>query len=150
MIMPLPLRDVHPGTAPSWWPPAPGWWILAVLVLAIVAVLAAWRLRKRRRRIVIARSFDEAVDRTHSPAEQVAAMSELLRRAARRRDPVADRLQGEAWLGFLDDGLPARPFSTGAGTLLLDGGFRPDVAPDDALALRVLARQRYLSWMQGA
>ena len=35
MNMPLPLKDVHPGLAPSWWPPAPGWWMVAA-VLALV------------------------------------------------------------------------------------------------------------------
>ena len=74
-------------------------------------------------------------------------MSELLRRASRRRDPEADRYQGEAWLRFLDaDG--KRPlFSTDIGRLLLEGGFQRDVAPEAVAALRPLARQRYLSWM---
>ena len=75
-------------------------------------------------------------------------MSALLRRSARLRDPAADRLEGDTWLQFLDDGLPERPFSTGAGSLLLDGGFRADVVEDDVALLRALVRQRYLTWMQ--
>lgn len=148
MTAPLPLHDVHPGIAPGWWPPAPGWWMLAGIVLVVVAVLA-WRwLRRRRRHVALLRLFDETVDRAGRPARQVAAMSELLRRAARLRDPAADRLEGDAWLGFLDEGLPGQPFSRGAGTLLRDGAFRPDVTEEEAAGLRVLARQRYLSWMQ--
>ena len=38
--------------------------------------------------------------------------------------------------------------SNGAGALLRDGGFRADVAQVDVAALRIVARQRYLSWMQ--
>ena len=75
-------------------------------------------------------------------------MSELLRRAARLRDPEADRLEGESWLRFLDDGQSGKPFSEGAGALLRDGAFRADVDDANVAALRVLARQRYLAWMQ--
>ncbi|MDI1251756.1 DUF4381 domain-containing protein [Thermomonas sp.] len=139
---------MHPGITPSWWPPAPGWWLLAAIILIGVAVLVGWLLRKRRRQAALLRLFDEAVDRAETPSQQVAAMSELLRRAARRRDPAADRLEGEEWLCFLDDGLPGQPFSSGAGALLRDGGFRADVAEGDVAALRILARRRYLLWMQ--
>ena len=148
MTAPLPLRDVHPGIAPSWWPPAPGWWMLAAVLLVIAAVITWWWLRRRRRQAAILGLFDEAVRRAETPSQQVAAMSELLRRAARRRDPAADRLEGAAWLHFLDDGQPGQPFSSGAGALLRDGGFRADVDEDAVAALRTLARQRYLSWMR--
>lgn len=146
--MPLKLNDVHPGIAPSWWPPAPGWWLVAAIILIAVAVIVGWLLRKRRRQAALLRLFDEAVDRAETPPQQVAAMSELLRRAARRRDPAADRLEGEAWLHFLDDGLPGQPFSSGAGALLRDGGFRAEVVADEVAALRTVARRRYLLWMQ--
>lgn len=147
MNTPLPY-DLHPGIAPSWWPPAPGWWMLATIVLFAAAAIAWWWLRRRRHHAALLRLFDDAVDRAETPSQQVAAMSELLRRAARRRDPAADRLEGEAWLHFLDDGKPDKPFTEGAGALLHDGGFRPDVGKADVAALHVLARQRYLSWMQ--
>ena len=35
----LRLHDVHAGSAPAWWPPAPGWWVALALV-GIVLVLA--------------------------------------------------------------------------------------------------------------
>ena len=91
-------------------------------------------------------------------------MSELLRRAGRRRDPAADRLHGDAWLEFLDGSAadagkrrgrkPAsRPcagpdrFSQGPGRLLLDGGYRREVDPGQVAALRAIARSRFLDWM---
>ncbi len=122
--------------------------MLATLVLIVVVAVAWWRLRRRRRNDAILRLFDDTVDQAGTPSQQVAAMSALLRRAARLRDPAADRLQGERWLQFLDQGLPDQPFSTDAGSLLLEGGFRAIVAEDDVAPLRVLVRQRYLSWMQ--
>ncbi|HEY0506396.1 MAG TPA: DUF4381 family protein [Lysobacter sp.] len=151
----LVLRDIHVTPAPSWWPPAPGWWIVAAAMLALLAGLAWWRLRARRRRRAVARLFDERIDAATSPAQQVAAMSELLRRAARRRDPHADRLAGEEWLRFLDPpakkrGPSSRDFSEGAGRLLLDGGFRREADAAQVEALRRIARERFLHWMSAS
>lgn len=149
-MTPLALRDVQEGAAPTWWPLAPGWWLVLGAVV-LVAALLAWRAaRLRQRRAAILRLFDDAVDRAGTPSQQVAAMSELLRRAARRKDASAGTLEGEAWLRFLDQGLSQPAFVAGAGALLRDGGFRADVAPHEAEALRAVARHRYLAWMQGA
>ena len=149
-MTPLVLRDVHEGLAPAWWPPAPGWWLLLAAILAIAAFLAWRMLRRSRRRAMILRLFDETVAQAATPSLQVAAMSELLRRAARRKHANADTLDGDDWLRFLDAGLPQPVFAAGAGALLRDGGFRADVSAHEAEALRIVARERYLHWMQGA
>ena len=149
-MTPLVLRDVHEGLAPAWWPPAPGWWMVLAAILAIAAFFAWRMLRRSRRRAMILRLFDETVAQAATPSLQVAAMSELLRRAARRKHANADTLDGEDWLRFLDAGLPQPVFAAGAGALLRDGGFRADVSAHEAEALRIVARERYLHWMQGA
>lgn len=154
----LVLRDIHPPVAPPWWPPAPGWWMLAAALLVVLAVFVLWLRRDRRRRVSIERAFDEAVAAAGTPAARVATVSELLRRAARRREAQADRLQGDAWLGFLDgaaggpratstdDGVRG-PFSDGPGRLLLDGGFRREVDETEVAALLPIARRRYRQLM---
>lgn len=143
----LVLRDIHAASAPSWWPPAPGWWLLLAVVIAALSILLALRLRRRRRERAIARLFDDALAQADSPAAQIAAMSELLRRAARRRDPHADTLQGEDWLRFLDAGLKQPVFATGTGAVLVEGAFRRDVSEADVAGLRTIARTRFLQWM---
>ena len=143
----LVLRDIHAASAPAWWPPAPGWWLLFAVVIAALSFLLALRLRRRRRERAIARLFDDAVAQATAPADQVAAISELLRRAARRRDPHADTLQGEDWLRFLDAGLKQPVFAAGAGAVLVEGAFRREVSEADVAELRDVARARFLRWM---
>ena len=160
----LVLRDIHQAAAPPWWPPAPGWWLLAALVLLVIALWAWFAARRRKRRRAIAAIFDQMLAAADTPGAQVAAMSELLRRAGRRRNPTADRLQGDAWLEFLDSGagtadlrggrkLVAKPrtvsndFAQGPGRLLLEGGYRRDVDAGEVKALHAIARARFLDWM---
>ena len=44
---PLELRDIHLPEVSLWWPPAPGWWLSLVLLLAI-AMLLRWVIRRIR------------------------------------------------------------------------------------------------------
>jgi hypothetical protein len=142
------LRDIHQPPAPPWWPPAPGWWLLAALLVAVAAI-PAWRAWSRaRRRNAHAALFDRTVRDAATPAAQVAAMSELLRRAARRRVPRADTLLGEEWLRVLDEGMATSSFIAGPGRLLVDGAYRRDVDPRAVEVLRPLARARFLALMQ--
>lgn len=141
----LPLRDVHLPPAPPWWPPAPGWLLLgAALLLALCVALGLWAWRRARLRRW-QRQFDAVLGRGAAPA-QVAAVSELLRRAARRRDPAAAALQGEPWLRFLDGG-KRQDFSAGPGRVLLDGGYRRELDRAQLQALLPLARRRFLELM---
>lgn len=152
--MSLPLRDIHVPPAPPAWPPAPGWWIVAAIVLAVAAGVVAWRLRRRWRRRRIEALFDTTVARAATPPEAIAAMSELLRRAARERDPAAAHLHGDAWLEWLRGWLPppagdAFAADAPAARALLEGGYRADAGDDDAAAVRAIARPAWLTLMLG-
>ena len=138
----LVLRDIHQPPAPPWWPPAPGWWLLLALVLLLAALWAWHSARQRRRRRTIEAVFDDAVAAAGTPTEQIAAMSELLRRAARKVDPGADRLDGEAWLKLL-------ALDDATGWVLLEGGYQRDIDPRRVDELRPLARARFLQWTSG-
>lgn len=143
----LALRDVHLPGAPSWWPLAPGWWLLLAALAALSLSLWWWQRRRARRKREAERVFDEALAAAATPVAQVAAISELLRRAGRRQDRAADTLDGQAWLEFLDRGSKRDDFAAGPGRLLLEGGYRRQVDPAQVRALRELARRRFLQWM---
>lgn len=139
------LRDVHVPVAPSLWPPAPGWWLAAGAALLCTIVVLLWQRRRRSRRRAWQRLFD-AARAAPSGSARVAAMSELLRRAARGVDSGADRLQGEDWLRFLDGG-KTRDFSQGSGKVLLEGGFRRELDAAAVDAAEAVARRRFYELM---
>lgn len=97
------LRDIHLPAEPSWWPPAPGWWMLAgLLLLALLA--GVWRWRRRRRALAqqqrVMLELDRLALQHERDGDQVALASglhQLLRRMARRHDALAAQQRGDAW-----------------------------------------------------
>lgn len=92
------LRDIVLPVPVSFWPPAPGWWVLgaACLVAAGFAAAAAvrrWQRNAYRREAL--RALETANDRDVSAILKRAAL------AAFPREQVAS-LNGAAWLAFLD------------------------------------------------
>ncbi|NIK09562.1 hypothetical protein FHY11_003094 [Xanthomonas arboricola] len=146
----LPLRDVHLPPSPSWWPLAPGWWLVITAVVLVLGTVGWWWWRRRQRQRLWLAAFDAELQRATTPAQRLAALSILLRRAARSVDAQADRLQGEAWLQFLDGRKSkTRAFSQGHGRALLDGGFQRTPTVTDLDTVQALARQRFLGLMRG-
>ena len=134
----LPLRDIHLPEPIGWWPPAPGWWLLA-LGLPTLLMLAWWLWRWLRRKTVAKLALAELELIAQSDADarvQVQQLGILLRRVALSRYPreqVAG-LVGEQWLAFLDGALGKEDFSKGAGRLFIEAPYRRDVEADmDAL-----------------
>ena len=132
----LPLRDIHlPGPVP-WWPPAPGWWIVAALVLAGLVVLGLRYYADRRRRAAqkLLRGIAAALDNGAEPVQCLQQVSLLLRRfaitaAQSHAAPPTDvaGLIGERWLAYLDSSWERDAFRQGPGRLLLAGPYgRPD------------------------
>ncbi|MBS3964041.1 MAG: DUF4381 domain-containing protein [Methylomonas sp.] len=132
---PLPLKDIHLPDAISGWPPAPGWWLLALFCLiaaGFVALLIARLYRHLTRRQPCQQALRHIARLRSQPVDDLrqtlAELSALIRRAAiscEPREQVAS-LRGEAWLNYLDRRLPDAPFSQGPGRCLADAHYRPD------------------------
>jgi hypothetical protein len=141
------LRDIHVPDPPGLWPPAPGWWLLGVIVVA-AAAYAAWRLgREMRRRQPIrhARALYAQIHQRHCQGELSAeaylnGANELLKRLLIHAfgDHSARRASGDDWLRLLDRYAGEAAFSQGAGRVLGDDRFRPHTEVDvDALHRRI-------------
>lgn len=143
----LPLRDIHLPAEISWWPPAPGWWILLLASLLFIGAIHILRQRIQRRRFrrlalsqlsEIEQNFLEQAD----SRQLLQDLSRLLRKAALLHFPQSTcaGLVGEAWLTFLDQKLEGKPFSRGVGTLLIEGPYKQQVEAVDAEKLLSLCR----------
>lgn len=145
----LQLRDIHLPAAPDFWPPAPGWWVLAALLsgLAAWAAVLLWRqfrIRRQRRRILaLLEQMEHSSGRTVTP-EFLVQLSNLIRRLALMRFPRREiaSLTGQDWLRFLDRSGGDGQFCDGAGRVLAQGPYMRSV-PDavDGRALTNLVRQ---------
>lgn len=139
------LRDVHAPGFPSLWPPAPGWWVLALMALALLWLGTRWiwrRLRLRRYRRSVLALFDGLAHNelaVTDPSRFAAEISALLRRVALARFPRRQvaALEGAAWLDFLDRTGGGGRFSDGPGQVLAEGPYRPrlELDPGSVLAL---------------
>ena len=125
----LPLRDIHLPGAVGFWPPALGWWLVAALVLAGLALAAVHYYRGRHRRVAL-RSLKRvrvALEQGAEPVVCLQMVSTVLRRfamttAGSERVHPADTvpgLIGESWLTYLDSRWQRHEFAKGLGRRLL-------------------------------
>lgn len=142
------LRDIHAPGMIETWPPAPGWWLLAALALAILLYGIYWLIQRwlanRYRREAMS-ELNELKNTWAADGDDqlfLASLQQLLKRVALTRfprDQVAG-LTGEAWVQFLDRSTGSHDFSMAAESeALIDGAYRKD-ANIDINALEEAAR----------
>jgi len=144
------LIDIYGLDPAPWWPPAPGWWLAAVmLVLGLMALPRLLplltKVRKKRR----PRWQRDAQRRLHNLRHRAGAqdgketageLSELLRRIAMARYGRAScaGLSGRGWLDWLHAKDPTGFDWRNKGGVLLDLPYAPEGYQGDAEALQQL------------
>jgi len=108
------LRDIHAAGIPLWWPPAIGWWVLALLLLFLVVVTIRFlRLKlaahKRHRDWLQALdAIGQELDPQSDAQQYLAGLNRLFRAVAMKAFPgtACAGLQGEEWVMFISSLLP--------------------------------------------
>jgi len=129
------LRDIHLPGAIQDWSPAPGWWLLGILVVVLtifltIRILRYWKSKQYRREGIRAlQKLKEDYERSPASTHYLQDYARLLKRVAFgcfSRDEVAS-LTGESWVAFLDLSGSTKEFSMGCGQILIEGNYAQSV-----------------------
>ncbi|WP_300238549.1 DUF4381 domain-containing protein [Pseudomonas sp.] len=143
------LEQLQPLLLPpevSLWPPAPGWWLLALLLPVIG--FAIWRWRHLWPRKAVRARSEQPLDPVRlaalaelallpkpydgAPAGAwLQALNALLKRLCRNHYPYSQShtLNGRKWLAFLDNRCPAAGLTRWM--VLVEGAYKPECKLDD-------------------
>ncbi|MDP4640204.1 MAG: DUF4381 domain-containing protein [Pseudomonadales bacterium] len=135
--------------------PAPGWWLLGLLALALLGY-GAYRLWRYWRGNAYRREALQELTRLqvnwqvdNNSLEYLRLFTLLLKRVALTHYPrqTVAALTGDAWVTFLDKTLGSHEFTMGAGQVLIQGHYQPQ-ADIDVAALHTLG-QRWIKAHHG-
>jgi len=140
------LRDIHATPAVSWWPPAPGWWVLALLFLATLVWLGRslalrYQLRKRRQQMLAwVEHLNTRIDPQIQPQAYLSTLNRVFKLVALRAFP-GERcavMAGVEWSEFLRDKIKANERAS-ALSVMASGPYDP-AAKFDPVVICSLAR----------
>jgi uncharacterized protein DUF4381 len=144
------LRDIHIPEPGGFWPPAPGWWVLLLVFIALVVALALWARRRRQKNAwyrIADRDLNRLANRAAVTARWFSELNGLLKQSAMARYPNRhpEALSGAEWIDFLLETSPKdRIASRPTVTAMVQSCYQatPDCSPDDAIRFARL-------WMGG-
>ncbi|MFH6601421.1 DUF4381 domain-containing protein [Ectopseudomonas khazarica] len=144
-----PIDQLQPLIEPApvpWWPPAPGWWLLAALLpllgWGLWQLLRRWRQRPPRAQLEsdldpLRQAALDELARLSKPYDAAPAgpwlqqLNALLKRLCRERYPDSGShvLSSRAWLAFLDNRCPAAGLTRWM--ILVEGSYKPQCTLSD-------------------
>ena len=126
------LRDIHTSPEVPWWPPAPGWWVLAVLLLVFLGWLlrqlyARYRVQQRRKQMLAwVDHLNASIDPVREPQAYLSTLNRIFKLVALRAFP--DRqcavMAGQDWAEFLTENMKSTA-STESLNVLASGPYDP-------------------------
>jgi hypothetical protein len=134
----LALKDIHLPEPVSWWPVAPGWWILlaSIIILLLITYISIQHYRKQQLKRDIGAELDHIKQRfidTQNQIDLARSLSILMRRASISYYPAEDvaGLFGDDWLSWLDETQTGsgKTFSSETGKILLTAPYMSDSTP---------------------
>ncbi len=116
------LHDIHSPPAISLWPPAIGWWIIAILII----LATTWYYNKYYfinhgvRRAALKKFKQLQRDHSKNKNQLIIELSILLKRVALAKFPQRQvaKLNSNTWLQFLDKTGNTKEFTQGSGQAL--------------------------------
>jgi hypothetical protein len=126
------IDEIIVPDAVSWWPSAPGWSVLCILILLwLLALIVRWLKYqwRNRYRAQALRQLEQVQKEAGNNLQPVLALLpyciKVTALQAYPRQNVAS-LSGHAWLAFLDAHYSGPSFSTGVGEKLLSIAYLPE------------------------
>ena len=127
----LELRDIHLPDAVSWWPLAPGWWLLGILILLILFIFPKIikRIKSKpinRTALLEFKKIEYAFQQHQDNTRLAQDISVLLRRICisyKSREDVAS-LTGYEWLSQLNKMTNNNAFSEQIGEILFNAPYQ--------------------------
>ena len=127
------LKDIHLPPAPSWWPPALGWWILLAIIVMTIA-LGVWFYRQRLARIQSPQhlalkeleDLEQQYRNNKDTKKLVINLSALIRRVAISLHPRKEvaSLTDEQWLTWLDQNTSDKKFVQKTARILIEAPYQ--------------------------
>lgn len=145
------LKDIHPPAEISWWPPAPGWWVLAILVLGALA-FSIYRLGKWRKQTAWRRAALNHLDTLRlnesrlDNARMIVEVNSLLKRCLASRFAADNFLSqtGSEWSETLNAHAQSKTLNASDISTLCEDAYQrtPQALPSDTF-------KRIERWIKG-
>ena len=127
---PLPLKGLQLPEAVSWWPLAPGWWLLLIILIVAIPLLMLtavrlWRRNsdKRQAKQLLNSAYSQWLA-DQNQQQLILQVNTVLKRFCRQRFPEAVSLSEQRWTEFLNKSAGIPLFTEQQTTALQSGAYR--------------------------
>jgi hypothetical protein len=104
------LKDIHIPASIESWPPAYGWWLMALLVALGIYLLAIWLVKVQKVRLTKRQALKALQQIDSSDLDCISQLNQLLKRVAIAYFPNKNvqEMHGMQWTDFLVKTLPSK------------------------------------------